>query len=90
MDRKIAKKTWTPKRIAWIVGGIVLVAGIVYQIGYADHRSTMNVEKDRLSIATVSKGEFTDYILVSGQIEPAQTFFIDAVEGGMVAEVVRE
>lgn len=90
MDRKIAKKTWTPKRIAWIVGGVALVAGIVYQIGYADHRSTMNVEKDRLSIATVSKGEFTDYILVSGQIEPAQTFFLDAVEGGMVAQIVRE
>ncbi|REG82526.1 efflux RND transporter periplasmic adaptor subunit [Algoriphagus antarcticus] len=90
MDRKLAKKTWTPKRIAWIVGGVVLVAGIIYQIGYADHRSTMNVEKDRLSIATVSKGEFTDYILVSGQIEPAQTFFLDAVEGGMVAQIVRE
>ncbi|SFB01284.1 efflux RND transporter periplasmic adaptor subunit [Algoriphagus aquimarinus] len=90
MDRKLAKKTWTPKRIAWIVGGVVLVAGIIYQIGYADHRSTMNVEKDRLSIATVSKGEFTDYILVSGQIEPAQTFFLDAIEGGMVAQIVRE
>lgn len=90
MDRKLAKKTWTPKRIAWIVGGVILVAGIIYQIGYADHRSTMNVEKDRLSIATVAKGEFTDYILVSGQIEPAQTFFLDAVEGGMVAQIVRE
>jgi len=90
MDRKLAKKTWTPKRIAYIVGGVILVAGIIYQIGYADHRSTMNVEKDRLSIATVTKGEFTDYILVSGQIEPAQTFFLDAVEGGMVAQIVRE
>jgi HlyD family secretion protein len=90
MDRKIAKKTWTPKRIAMIVGGVIIVAGIIYQIGFADHRSTMNVEKDRLSIATVSKGEFTDYILVSGQIEPAQTFFLDAVEGGMVAQIVRE
>jgi len=90
MDRKLAKKTWTPKIIAWIVGGVVIVVGIIYQIGYADHRSTMNVEKDRLSIATVSKGEFTDYILVSGQIEPAQTFFLDAVEGGMVAQIVRE
>lgn len=90
MDRKIAKKTWTPKKIAWIVGGVILVAGIIYQIGFADHRSTMNVEKDRLSIATVSKGEFTDYILVSGQIEPAQTFFLDAVEGGRVSEIIRE
>jgi RND family efflux transporter MFP subunit len=90
MDRKIEKKFWTPKKIAYILGGVVVAAGIIYQIGFADHRSTMNVEKDRLSIATVSTGEFTDYILVSGQIEPAQTFFLDAVEGGMVAEVIRE
>jgi len=90
MDRKLQKKTWTPRKIAWIAGGVVLIAGVIYQIAFADHRSTMNVEKERLSIATVSTGEFTDYILVSGQIEPAQTFFLDAVEGGMVAEIVRE
>lgn len=90
MDRKIEKKTWTPRRIAAIVGGVVLLGGIIYQIGFADHRSTMNVEKDRLSIATVSTGEFTDYILVSGQIEPARTVFLDAVEGGMVKQVIRE
>ncbi|SDA42925.1 HlyD family secretion protein [Algoriphagus alkaliphilus] len=90
MDRKIEKKTWTLKRIAAVIGGAVLVGGIIYQIGYADHRSTMNVDKDRLSIAAVSKGEFTDYILVSGQIEPARTVFLDAIEGGMVNQVIRE
>ncbi len=73
-----------------IAGGAFLLGGIIYQIGFADHRSTMNVEQDRLSIATVSTGEFTDYILVSGQIEPAKTFFLDAIEGGMVYQLVRE
>lgn len=73
-----------------IAGGAVLLGGIIYQIGFADHRSTMNVEQDRLSIVTVSTGEFTDYILVSGQIEPARTVFLDAIEGGMVNQVVRE
>jgi len=90
MDRKLDKKFWTPKRIAMIAGGAILLGGIIYQIGFADHRSTMNVEQDRLSIATVSTGEFTDYILVSGQIEPAKTFFLDAIEGGMVYQLVRE
>ncbi len=73
-----------------IGGGAIVLVGIIYQIAFADHRSTMNVEQDRLSIATVSTGEFTDYILVSGQIEPARTVFLDAIEGGMVNQVVRE
>lgn len=90
MDRKLEKKTWTPRRIAAVLGGAVLLGGIVYQIGFADHRSTMNVEQDRLSIGTVSTGEFTDYILVSGQIEPARTVYLDAIEGGMVNQVIRE
>ena len=68
MDRKLEKKTWTPRRIAYLIGGVVLIGGIIYQLGFADHRSTMNVEQDRLSITTVKTGEFTDYILVSGQI----------------------
>lgn len=90
MDRKIEKKTWTPKRIAAILGGAILIGGIIYQLAFADHRSTMNVEKDRLSIGTVQMGEFTDYILVSGQIEPARTVYLDAIEGGVVNQVIRE
>lgn len=30
----------------------------------------MNVEKDRLTIATVTRGEFSDYIRVIGQVMP--------------------
>ncbi|SDC65392.1 HlyD family secretion protein [Algoriphagus faecimaris] len=90
MDRKIEKKTWTPRRIAAIVGGAILIGGIIYQLGFADHRSTMSVDADRLSIGTVQMGEFTDYILVSGQIEPARTVFLDAIEGGVVHQVIRE
>lgn len=90
MDRKLEKKTWTPRRIAALLGGAVLLGGIIYQIVFADHRSTMNVEQDRLSIGTVSTGEFTDYILVSGQIEPARTVYLDAIEGGVIHQVIRE
>lgn len=90
MDRKLEKKTWTPRRIAAVLGGAVLLGGIIYQIVFADHRSTMNVEQDRLSIGTVSTGEFTDYILVSGQIEPARTVYLDAIEGGVIHQVIRE
>lgn len=90
MDRKIEKKTWTPKFIAMIAGGTLLVAFVVYQLVFADSRSSMNVNKDRITIATVIEGEYTDYIPVSGTIEPGEVFFLDALEGGNIAKIVRE
>ena len=90
MDRKLEKKIWTPRRIGIALLASVFLGGVVYLIGFADHRTTMNVQQDRLSVGTVSTGEFTDYILVSGQIEPARTVYLDAIEGGVVNQVIRE
>ncbi|WP_228780192.1 efflux RND transporter periplasmic adaptor subunit [Aquiflexum lacus] len=90
MDRKIEKKTWTPKFIAMIAGGTLLVGFIVYQLVFADSRSSMNVNMERITIATVREGEFTDYIPVSGTIEPGEVFFLDALEGGNIQRIVRE
>jgi HlyD family secretion protein len=90
MDRKIEKKTWTPKFIAIITGSTLLLAFIIYQLFFADSRSSMNVNKDRITIATVIEGEYTDYIPVSGTIEPGEVFFLDALEGGNISKIIRE
>ncbi|WP_040479959.1 efflux RND transporter periplasmic adaptor subunit [Mariniradius saccharolyticus] len=90
MDRKIEKKTWTPKFIAMIAGATLLVGFVVYQLVFADSRSSMNVAMERVTIATVKSGEFTDYIPVSGTIEPGEVFFLDALEGGNISKIVRE
>jgi HlyD family secretion protein len=90
MDRKIEKKTWTPKFIAIIAGGTLLVGFVLYQLIFADSRSSMNVNKDRITIATVIEGEYTDYIPVSGTIEPGEVFFLDAIERGNIQQIVRE
>ncbi len=90
MDRKIEKKTWTPKFIAMIAVGILLVGFVLYQLLFADSRSSMNVNMERITIATVKEGEFTDYIPVSGTIEPGEVFYLDALEGGNIARIVRE
>lgn len=90
MDRKLEKKTWTPKFIAMISGAALLLGFVIYQLGFADNRSSMNVSLERVSVATVREGEFTDYIPVSGTLEPGETFYLDALEGGNIQEVVRE
>lgn len=90
MDRKIEKKTWTPKFIAMVAGAAVVVGFVIYQLVFADSRSSMNVAMERVTIATVKSGEFTDYIPVSGTIEPGEVFFLDAIERGNIQQIVRE
>ena len=90
MDRKIEKKKWTPKLIGMIAAGTLVVGFVIFQLFFADSRSSMNVNMERITIATVKEGEFTDYIPVSGTIEPGEVFFLDALEGGNIQEIVRE
>jgi len=90
MDKKIAKKTWTVKRIA-TYGGIALLVGfVVYQFIFADRRSTFKTDKDKLTIATVKRGEFKEFIPQTGTVEPARTVYLDAIEGGNIKRIVSE
>lgn len=90
MDKKIDKKFWTIKRIA-TYGGIALLVGfIAYQFIFADRRSTFKTDKDKLTISTVQRGEFKEFIPQTGTVEPARTVFLDAIEGGNIKRIVSE
>ncbi|WP_246255668.1 efflux RND transporter periplasmic adaptor subunit [Cyclobacterium plantarum] len=73
-----------------LLAGTLLVAFVLYQLVFADARSSMNVNRERITIATVKTGEFTDYIPVSGTIEPGEVFYLDAIERGNIQEIIRE
>jgi len=87
MDKKIEKKTWTPKRIALIVVGLAFVGFTIYSFAYMDFRSTLNVEKEKLTISTVTEDSFQEFIQVSGAVQPIRTIFLDALEGGVIKSV---
>jgi HlyD family secretion protein len=90
MDKKIAKKTWTVKRIA-TYGGIALLVGFIgYQFIFADRRSTFKTDKDKLTISVVQRGEFKEFIPQTGTVEPARTVYLDAIEGGNIKRIVSE
>jgi len=90
MDKAIKKKKWTLKKIAYIVGGVLLVSLIVYQIGFADKRSRLKVDLEKMTIATVNRGVFQEFIPQTGAVVPSRTYFLDAVEGGNIRRVIRE
>jgi HlyD family secretion protein len=90
MDKQIKKKTWTLKRIATFGGGGLLIVFIAYQFIFADRRSKLKVEKDKITIATVQRGVFQEFIPQTGTVEPSRTVFLDAVEGGSIRRMVAE
>jgi HlyD family secretion protein len=90
MDKKIEKKFWTIKRVGWIAGSTLLGSFLIYQLAFADKRSKLNVDKEKVTISTVAQGVFDEFIAVSGVVQPIKTYRIDAIEGGYVKEKVIE
>jgi HlyD family secretion protein len=90
MDKKIAKKTWTLKRIATYSGIALFTVFVGYQFIFADRRSKLKIEKDKITISTVARGVFQETIPQTGIVEPSRTVYLDAVEGGTIKRVVAE
>lgn len=90
MDKKIEKRTWTLKRIGTYGGLAILVVFVAYQVIFADRRSRLKVERDKITIAEVKRDVFQEFIPQTGTVEPSRTVYLDAVEGGSIKRVVAE
>ena len=58
MDRVIAKKRWTTKKVLTIAGIaalVILIAGSVY---FTSGKSRLNVDTERVTIAEIKKRQF--------------------------------
>ena len=86
VDRVIAKKKWSKKRILTIVGiaGIVALAAASYY--FTSGKSRLNVDSERITISEVKSGPFLEFIPVNGVVLPMTTIYLDALEGGRVEE----
>ena len=90
MDRTKKKKFWNGQKIAILLGSLLLISFLVYQFWFADRRTKLNVEKDKLSISTVSEGKFDEFIVVTGSVMPLKTIRLDAIVGGYVKDKLVE
>jgi HlyD family secretion protein len=86
VDRVIAKKKWTSKRILTIAGITALVAVAVVAFVTTSGKSRLNVNTERITIAEIKKGTFQEFIPVNGIVMPITTIYMDAIEGGRVEE----
>jgi len=90
MDRTIKKKKWPLKRIAVYAAAGVFIIVVLYVFLFKMSKSTLNVQAERLTISTVTKGPFQEYIPVQGEVLPIYTHYLDPLEGGIVEEIYLE
>ena len=86
MDRVLAKKRWSRKRIltiAGIVGILILIGGSYY---LTSGKARLNVDAERITISEIKSGPFREFIPVNGVVLPITTIYLDALEGGRVEE----
>jgi HlyD family secretion protein len=89
MDREVAKGGLSQRtRIA--IGGALLLAAILAFYFLAPTANTQSVAAERLTISTVTKGRFDDFMPLRARVTPLVTVFLDAVEGGRVEQVLVE
>ena len=93
MDKIIEKKTglaaaFTKKAIKYWAGAALAVVLIVLII--TGNSSAVRVDGSSIITGTAKRGEFNDYIRVSGQVQPMTTVQISPTEGGNVQRIVAE
>ena len=93
MDKIIEKKkglaaAFTRKALPY--WGLGLLAIFILWLVLRDGSPTLRVNGDSLTINEVTRGEFNDYIRVSGQVQPMTTVQISPQEGGVVEKIIIE
>ncbi len=90
MDRIIEKKKGLrPRHIPYILGATAVLALLLWGI-LGNHRSTLRVDRSNVTVSTVSRGEFKDYVRLNGTVIPFQIVQVSPEEGGIVTEKVAE
>jgi HlyD family secretion protein len=86
VDRVIAKKKWTAKRVLTIAGIAAVVLLITASFYFTSGKSRLNVDTERITISEVKKGPFQVTIPINGIVLPQTSIYLDAQEGGRVEQ----
>jgi HlyD family secretion protein len=82
---------WWRRRFCKIAGATsLIVIACALLLWRFDGSRHLRMERDQLTIATVRRGMFRDFIPLRARVVPRATIYLDAVEGGRVEEVMVE
>ena len=93
MDIRIEKKKglralFTKRGIPYLLGAVLLI--FIVWLLLRGNSSTLRIDARTISVGTVTRGEFNDYIRVTGQVQPITTVQLSPLEAGVVERLVVE
>ncbi len=90
MDRIIERPWWQNRKLIWGAGAAVFAGALIWLSLSVGGERTFRADPERLSIATVTEGSFRDFIPIRGNVQPMDSVYLDAIEGGQVQEIFVE
>lgn len=90
MDKALPKRSVWQKYKYYILGGTAFIAFLVYVLLTVSGGRKLRVNSERIVIADVTEAPFLDYVDAEGIIQPILTIKLNALESGMVQQIVAE
>lgn len=89
MDYKLPPKKWYVKYRIHMIAGLLGIGLIALVIKMSTGPKVLRVNAESIQIATVSNGEFSEYVNADGTLQPIQSVKVYTREGGYVEQVLR-
>lgn len=89
MDRVIERRA-IPLKVKLVAAGIGVVLLLAIAWYLMPSGSSQTVAADRVTVSTVTRGRFEDFLPLRARVTPLVTVYLDAIEGGRVEEVLVE
>ncbi|WP_052158164.1 efflux RND transporter periplasmic adaptor subunit [Lacinutrix jangbogonensis] len=89
MDKRIEKKKWSQTKTLYLIGFIAFVVLSGFGINVIN-KKTYKVDGSRITVKTVTEGDFQDVILIDGDVQPINLVLVNTMEGGTVDEIFVE
>jgi HlyD family secretion protein len=89
MDRVVAARGLPRNVKIAIAAALVLLLALLFYL-FAPSANSQSIPAERLTISTVEKGRFDDFLPLRARVTPLVTVYLDAVEGGRVEKLYVE